>query len=154
MMDQSFPWTKYDVPKLVEGWRVQFPIFQLTYDRPSTLRRARLAGRRPSARPPPGEGIHLGKNGEGEGEGGSEYLSGENREREPSGFSVIQLVNSCWTLSLLFPWVLSRNRWSLCESCSSTVASPDRIQRPVLSSFHHPLFNKLPVLGKREGGGR
>ena len=102
MMNQCFPWTKYDLPKLVEGRRIQFPIFQLTYDRPNTLRRARLAGRRPPVRPPPsGEGIHLGKNGEGEGgEGGSEYLSGENREREPSGFSVIQLVQSCWMLSL------------------------------------------------------
>ena len=93
-----------------------------------------LAGVLPSARPPPGEGIHLGKNGEGEGggEGGSEYLSGENREREPSGFSVIQLVQSRRMQSFWFPSVLSRNRISLCESCSSTVASPDRIQRPLL----------------------
>ena len=51
MMDQYFRWTKYELPKLVEGRRIQFPIFQLTYDRPNTLRRARLAGRRPPSRP-------------------------------------------------------------------------------------------------------
>ena len=73
-----------------------------------------LAGVLPSARPPPGEGIHLGKNGEGEGEGGgeggSEYLSGKNREREPSGFSVIQLVNSCLMDNLWIPAEGPRNR--------------------------------------------